>query len=76
MYIFYVSRGVSSIVGAPCNVVSLCNRAGWLGVGYVEHALARHSSSHGVGVGSVSAVWLQAGLNSRRRLSEIIVVVE
>ena len=32
-------------------------------------------SSHGVGVGSVSAVWLQAGSYSRRRLSEIIVVV-
>ena len=32
-------------------------------------------SSHGVGVGSVSAVWLKAGLYSRRRLSEIIVVV-
>ena len=26
---------VSSAVGAPCNVVSVCNRAGKLGVGYV-----------------------------------------
>ena len=27
------AKGVSSIVGAPCNAVSLCNRAGWLGFG-------------------------------------------
>ena len=27
------AKGVSSIVGAPCNEVSLCNRAGWLGFG-------------------------------------------
>ena len=32
-------------------------------------------SSHGVGVGSVSAVWPLAGCLSRRRLNEIIVVV-
>ena len=34
-------RCVSSTVGAPCNAVSLCNRAGWLGMGYVEHTVAR-----------------------------------
>ena len=28
-------KSVSSTVGAPCNEVTLCNRAGWLGVGYV-----------------------------------------
>ena len=32
---------VSSTVGAPCNEESLCNRAGWLGMGYVEHTVAR-----------------------------------
>ena len=28
-------ESVSSTVGAPCNEVSLCNRAGELGLGYV-----------------------------------------
>ena len=32
---------VSSTVGAPCNEESLYNRAGWLGMGYVEHTVAR-----------------------------------
>ena len=32
--------GVSSTVGAPCNEESLCNRAGWLGMGCVK-VLAR-----------------------------------
>ena len=35
-------RCVSSTVGAPCNEESLCNRAGWLGMGYVDHTVARH----------------------------------
>ena len=26
-------ESASSTVGAPCNEVSLCNRAGWLGMG-------------------------------------------
>ena len=34
-------ESASSTVGAPCNEVSLCNRAGWLGMGYVEHTVAR-----------------------------------
>ena len=29
-------ESVSSTAGAPCNVVSLCNRAGELGLGYVR----------------------------------------
>ena len=41
----------------------------------MSNALASLHSSHGVGVGSVSAVWPLAGCLSRRRLNEIIVVV-
>ena len=35
-------KSVSSIVGAPCNVESSCNRAGRLGLGYADYGLASH----------------------------------
>ena len=70
-------QGVSSTVGAPCNEVPLCNRAGWLGLGFHLSSTLwlDMDSSHGVGEYSVTAVWPRAGGLSRRRPHEIIVVV-
>ena len=68
-------KSVSSIVGAPCNVESLCNRAGRLGLGHADYGLASHEflpqSGSRIRISSVSPRRWYIGSSP----TEVIVVV-